>query len=150
MLKEIASGVVGAATLTAVHESARRIIPGAPRVDIIGKRAIARPMNAMGYRPPAGRRLYWWTLAAEVISNGLFYGLVGLGGRKNAWRRGAVMGLGAGLGAAFLPPYLGLGRQPQRKSPWTELMTIAWYTLGGVAAGAAAKCPEMEDQRDRA
>lgn len=150
MLKEIASGVVGAATLTAVHETARQYIPGAPRIDIIGKRAIARPMKAMGLQPPAGNRLYWTTLAAEVVSNGVFYGLVGAGGRKNAWRRGIIMGAAAGLGAAFLPPFMGLGRQPQRKTPWTQLMTIAWYLASGVAAAAAARCPRMEDRRDRA
>jgi hypothetical protein len=45
----------------------------------------------------------------------------------------------AGVGAVVLPPLLGLGQQPGRRTPWTELMTVAWYTAGGVAAAAVAE-----------
>ena len=136
MLTALGSGIVGATALTAVHETARHLIPHAPRMDVIGGRAITRPLRAAGVRPPRWNRVFWYTLAGEAISNSLYYSLVGIGPRRHAWKRGLLLGLGAGLGAAFLPPVMGLGRQPHRRAPFTQLLTIAWYTVGGLAAAA--------------
>ncbi len=44
MLKELGSGLAGALALTAVHETARQVIPHAPRMDVIGRRGIDRPL----------------------------------------------------------------------------------------------------------
>jgi hypothetical protein len=62
--------------------------------------------------------------------------MVGLGEPRHAVRRGLLLGLAAGAGAVLLPPVMGLGRQPGQRTPLTQLLTIAWYTLGGVVAGA--------------
>ena len=148
MLKALAGGLAGAAALTLIHETARKTVPHAPRVDVIGERAIAGPIRAAGYLPPPRRRLYWWTLAGEVVSNSLYYSLVGVGRDRHAFQRGAVLWLLAGLGAVFLPPVMGLGRQPGRKSPWTEVMTVAWYLAGGLAAAAAVRMPDKWSGRD--
>ena len=63
MLRALGSGVAGAVALNVLHESARQVIPNAPRVDVIGKRAIAKPMRAAGLQPPRGRALYGTALA---------------------------------------------------------------------------------------
>ena len=139
VMRAIGSGVAGAVALNALHESARRVIPHAPRVDVIGKRGIARPMRAMGLEPPKGRRLYAAAMAGDVLSNSIYYSLVGAGRARHPWRRGLVLGLLGGLGAAFLPPVIGLGNQPGRRAPWTQIMTVLWYTVGGIAAAAAAE-----------
>lgn len=136
MLKALASGVVGALTLTAIHESARKALPHAPRMDVIGTRALSRPLRAAGRTPPHWNRLHRYALGGDVVSNSLFYSFVGYGPDRFAVHRGLVLGLAAGIGAVLLPPVFGLGRQPHRKSPLTELLTVAWYTLGGLAAGA--------------
>ena len=141
----LAGGVAGATALTVLHESARRVIPHAPRVDVIGMRGIRRPIEAAGRTPPRGRTLYGLALLGEALSNGAYYSLVGVGDPRNDYRRGAVLGLAAGLGAAFLPPVLGLGNQPHRKAPFTQLMTIAWYTFGGIAAAAATRALARKD-----
>ena len=133
----IGGGVIGAGVLTAIHESARRVVPGAPRVDVIGMRAIRRPIEAMGKRPPRGRTLHKMALGGDLIANAAYYALVGVGRPENAIKRGLALGLAAGLGAALLPPVIGLGRQPHRRTPATQLMTVAWYTLGGLAAAGA-------------
>jgi hypothetical protein len=135
MLKALGSGLVGAFTLTLVHETARRFIDDAPRMDVVGMRAITRTMQAAGAEPPVP--LHEAALVGDIVTNSLYYGLVGLGGREDALRNGALLGLAAGLGAVFLPEPLGLGRQPTEDSPQTQLMTVAWYLLGGIAAGAA-------------
>lgn len=133
------SGLVGASSLTLVHEAARRVIPHAPRVDILGMRAIAQAMRAADQQPPPRQQLYWLALGSDILSNALYYSLVSVGSRRYIWQRGALLGILAGLGTVFLSPVLGLGRQPRQHTPATQLMTIAWYLIGGLAAAATAR-----------
>ena len=95
--------------------------------------------KAAGVTPPSGGRLYGATLAAEVVSNAAFYALVGVGDPRHALRRGAILGLAAGVGAVVLPPIMGLGKNPVRRTPQTAVMTIGWYLAGGLAAAAASR-----------
>jgi hypothetical protein len=145
LLAAIGGGLAGAVALTLVHETARRVIPGAPRVDVIGVRAIRRPMRAAGYQPPHYNTLHNAALAGDLAANSAYYSLVGAGGREHVYRNGAILGLLAGLGAALLPPVLGLGNQPHRKTPMTEILTVAWYLLGGLAAACAYDCAARDD-----
>ena len=138
-LRALASGAAGAMALTALHEVTRRVMPHAPRMDVIGKRALAGTMAAMGARPPRGKILFRQTLAGELISNTLYYGVIGAGSRPRALRRGLLLGMIAGVGAVLLPPRLGLGNSPGGKAPLTPLLTLALYTAGGLAAGAVAR-----------
>jgi hypothetical protein len=133
-LRAVGSGFAGAAAVTLLNESARRVIPRAPRLDALGMRAIARGLRAAGQEPPHGERLRGAALAGDLVSNTLYYSLAGAaGGGRNAWLLGSLLGLGAGAGAAFLPPQLSLGHQPGETSA-TRVMTIAWYLAGGLAA----------------
>jgi len=136
LLKSLASGLIGSATLTVVHQGAKRFIPNAPHVDAIGRRAVARGIRALGGTPPRGRRLHDTALAGDLLVNALYYGLMDAGHPRHRIARGAALGLVGGLGAVFLPQRLGLGHQPHERWPRTPLMTVAWYTLGGVAAAA--------------
>ena len=63
--RALGSGLAGSATLTAIHETARRTIDRPPRMDAIGKRALARTLRAVGVRPPGGRRLFRQTLLGD-------------------------------------------------------------------------------------
>lgn len=133
-LRAVGSGFAGAAAVTLLNESARRVIPRAPRLDALGMRAIARGLRAVGQEPPQGERLRGAALAGDLVSNTLYYSLAGAaGGGRNAWLLGSLLGLGAGAGAAFLPPQLGLGHQPGEISA-TRAMTVVWYLAGGLAA----------------
>ena len=147
VLAAIGSGLAGAVALTLVHETARRVIPHAPRVDVIGVRALSRPMRAAGYEPPHYNRLHNAALAGELVSNSAYYSLVGAGDRdpRHVWQRGAILGLIGGLGAALLPPIMGLGQQPHRKTPWTQILTVVWYLLGGLAAAATYQAVASDD-----
>ena len=147
VLRAIGSGVAGAVAVTLLNEGGRRVIPHAPRMDVIGMRGIRRPMEAMGYRPPRGRTLRQIALGGDLASNGLYYSLVAAAGdRRHPYRMGLILGLAAGLGAALLPPVIGLGNQPHRRTPWTQLLTVAWYTIAGVAAAAAARAVEEVEE----
>ena len=144
MLKALGSGLVGACALTLIHETARRYIDDAPRMDVVGMRALARGLRAVDVEPPVP--LHEAALVGDIVSNSLYYGLVGLFDAEDGVRNGALLGLAAGAAAVYLPEPLGLGRQPARNSTETNLMTVAWYLLGGLAAGAAYQALSSEDE----
>jgi hypothetical protein len=127
----------GAVALTAIHETVRRVSPDAPRMDVLGMRAIAKSLRAAGADVPDEDTLFNVTLAGDVASNSLYYALVGLGDPRHAAARGALLGLAAGLGAVLLPGPLGLGTDASARTRETQLMTVAYYTAGGLVAGAA-------------
>lgn len=130
-------GLAGAATLTAVHETARRHVAEAPRMDVLAERAIARSIAASGRTPPSEDRLHEMALVGDVVSNALFYSLVAVGKPQTAPLRGALLGAAAGAAAVLLPGPMGVGEAPSNRTLATQVMTIGWYTLGGLAAGTA-------------
>ena len=136
LLRAIAGGLAGACAMTLVHQTARKFVPHTPRLDVLGMRAIVKALRGMGQPPPHGETLYDWTLAADIASNAVYFSLVGVGNDENALVKGALLGAGAGLATATLPPALGLGHQPNEQAPKTQILTVAWYLIGGlVAAG---------------
>lgn len=132
----VGSGLVGATALTAVHETVRRQREDAPRMDILGERAITKSLLHLGQPIPSPARLHRWAMLGDLVSNSLFYSLVACGKPEKAPRRGAMLGLAAGLGALALPRPMGLDQGPSNRTRPTQIMTVAWYLLGGVAAGA--------------
>jgi hypothetical protein len=110
-------------------------------MDVVGMRAVARSMHGVGRRPPTGRALYRIALAGDILSNAAYYSAVALAGRE-AMRAGAALGIAAGVGAVVLPPMIGLGRPPHVHAWSNRLMTIAWYTLGGLVAGRTYRAIE--------
>ncbi|MFL6230884.1 MAG: hypothetical protein ACJ741_19080 [Pyrinomonadaceae bacterium] len=132
--RALGSGLVGAVALTAIHETARRFLTDAPRMDVLGMRAVAKSLRAFDQEAPVP--LHEITLAGDILSNSLYYSLVAVGDARTAMLRGAALGAAAGVGAVLLPEPLGLGAQPSRSAA-TQAMTVAWYLAGGLAAGAA-------------
>lgn len=135
--RALASGLVGALTLTLINESARRVLPDAPRTEKLGMRWVAQKFRQLDRPVPERKTLYWLAFVDDIFSNTLYYSLVGVGRRQGAWARGALLGAGGGLGAVVLPPRMGLGEEPTRRESSTRIMTVAWYLAGGLAAAAA-------------
>jgi hypothetical protein len=132
-LKAMAGGLAGAVVLTVVHETLRKFVPDAPRMDVLGMRSISKLMEKADQEPPQDKEeLHNWALAGDVLSNSLYYSLTGTG--KNAWWRGAALGAAAGAGALLLPGPLGLGEEPSNKTTKTQVMTVSYYLLGGLIA----------------
>jgi hypothetical protein len=125
--------MAGAAALTAVHQFARTVTDNAPRMDVVGMRALARGINAAGGEATQSHKgLYGATLVGDLISNTAYYSLA------TNYTRGTVMGILAGIGALVLPPRMGLGDPPHSEQLSNKIMTVAWYTLGGLAAACTA------------
>jgi hypothetical protein len=138
-LSALGPGLIGSLSVTLIHEGARRMLKHPPRMDVLGKRALKKGFRWLGFPPAHGRRLHRQALAGDLISNSLFYSLVAMGRPKRPYVRGALLGALAGLGAVVLPPLLGLGSRPSRARKSTELLTVAWYVLGGLSAARATR-----------
>ena len=133
------TGLAGAVTVTLLNETVRRLVPHAPRIEIIGERALSQSLRTLDVTPPRGAALYRWTLLGDLVSNSIYFGLVGLGKSDGVWTRGGALGLAAGVGAVVLPEPLGLGKQPGARAPFTPLLTAAWYLAGGLASAAVGR-----------
>ena len=110
-MKTIASlggGLAGACAVTLIHESVRKIVPKAPRMDLLGMNAISKGLNAAGLKTPTGNKLYTLALAGDILSNSMYYALAGAGEEKNIWLKSSILGLAAGVAAVTLPGPLGL------------------------------------------
>jgi hypothetical protein len=133
----IVGGLAGATALTLAHETLRHTVQGAPRMDILGARGLKKVLDFTNLPKPKGQALFEATLLADLVSNAATYALVGSG--KRAPLKGAILGLALGVGAVTLPGPMGLGKVPGRKTPRTESLTVALYTLGGLVAGIVAR-----------
>lgn len=133
------AGAVGAVTTTLLHEFSRRLLPDAPRVDLLGMQALAQGLRAVGLAVPGGRPLYGLTLAGDLVSNTAYFSLVSASPQARAPLAGLALGVAAGLGAVYLPPVLGLNAQLTTRTRTTGLLTVALYTIGGLAAGLSVQ-----------
>jgi hypothetical protein len=141
-MKTIASlggGLAGACAVTLIHESVRKIVPKAPRMDLLGMNAISKGLNAAGIKTPTDNKLYTLALAGDILSNSLYYALAGRGDEKNVWLKSSMLGLAAGIGAVLLPGPLGLEEKHSARSTETKLMTIGLYVTGALVATAIMK-----------
>jgi len=136
ILNALVGGFAGAIALNLLHETVRRIDKKAPRIDLLGEEALNRTLNSFNAQPLKGNSLYAATLAGDVISNGLYYSLIGFGEEKNIWLKGASIGLAAGFGAIEIPKTIGLDDAPVTKTNKTKALTVAWYLIGGLVAAA--------------
>ena len=137
-LPSLAAGLAGALALTALHETARRLRPAdAPRMDVLGMRGLRKLLGQADAPQPTDDTLFNLTMASDILSNGLYYSLAGSG--RHALGRGLALGALAGVGGVLLPGPMGLGTAPTNRTPQTQAMTVAWYTVGGLVAGAVAR-----------
>ena len=95
----------------------------------------AQAASAVGDVPePSNPALYNMALAGDLVFNSAYYSLA------TTWTRGAALGLLAGVGALVLPKRMGLGDPPKSELLSNQLMTVAWYVVGGLAAAWTAQC----------
>jgi hypothetical protein len=106
-------------------------------MDLVGVRALRRWFGAGGGRP-AGPELLQMALAGDLVANTLYYAAVDAPTEGETWRRAAVLGVAAGVGALVLPQPMGLGHPPHSDRVENQAMTVAWYVMGALAAAVAA------------
>jgi hypothetical protein len=127
MWKALASGLAGACAVTLMNETIRQFDEEAPRLDLLGMRALADVVSPDNLRTKA--------MVGDIASNTLYYSMVGAAPAGQAPMCGATLGLGAGIGAVLLPGPIGLGDDATNRSTKTRVLSVAYYTTAGLLAG---------------
>jgi hypothetical protein len=136
-IKSTIGGLAGACTLTLLNESVKKLDKDAPRMDLLGMNAVARLMKGNNILAQTAGKLFPVALAGDLVSNSLYYSMADTEDEKKTLIRGALLGLGAGLGAVVLPKSLGLNDDATTRTIKTKILTVSWYVIGGLAAAAA-------------
>lgn len=144
----IEGGITGATTLTILHEIVRKLDRDAPRMDEVGKEALGKLFKKLKLDVPDDDKLHLLATGTELISNGLFYSLAGAAGKNNVILRGIFLGLTAGIAAVVLPRQLGLNETASNRNTKTQVMTVAWYMIGGIVAAAVTE--RLEERKRKA
>lgn len=139
IIKNIIGGLAGAIALNILHETVKRFEHDAPRVDLVGEEALNKGLEAVGSEPLEGYSLYAVTLAGDLLSNAFYYSLIGAGKRKYLILRGLGYGIAAGVGALKLTKPMGLNDAPVTRTEKTQVLTVAYYTLGGLVTALTTK-----------
>lgn len=138
--KCLLAGLGGAAALNIIHESLKKTGDDMPRIDQLGEKALQKSLAGIGASPIEDEgKLYKATLAADVVSNAIYYSLIGLGSKKNVWPRAIGLGLAAGVGALALPKPMGLNPEPVTKTKKAAGLTVAYYLAGALVTGLIVK-----------
>ena len=143
-IKSTLGGLAGACTLTLLNESVKKLDKDAPRMDLLGMNAVARLMKGQNILAQTAGKLFPIAMAGDLVSNSLYYSMADTGNKKNTLIRGALLGVGAGLGAVVLPKTLGLNDEATTRTLKTKVLTVTWYLIGGLAAAAAINLLEKK------
>ena len=135
-IKNLMAGLGGAVALNILHESLKKKSPDMPRVDLLGEEALQKTLNYFGTEIEGEKPLYAATLAGDVISNAMYYSMIGNGDPKHVWIRAVAYGAAAGVGAITLPEPLGLDPEPVTKTNTTKALTVGYYVLGALVTAA--------------
>jgi hypothetical protein len=139
LVSSVIGGIAGAVALNLLHQAVKQFDHDAPRVDLVGEETLTKGMEAMGLTPPTGNALFVATLTGDILSNAFYYSTIGFGRKKYLLLRGTAIGAAAGLGALKLTGPFGLSDAPVTRTAKTKLLTVAWYTFGGLVAAAVIK-----------
>ena len=143
-LHNLLAGLGGAIALNILHETLKKKDNSMPRVDLLGEEALQKSLKYFGTSINDEATLYKATLAGDVISNALYYSVIGAGSNKHIWTRAITYGLSAGVGALTLAEPLGLNPEPVTKTPKTKVLTVAYYVAGAIVTGCILKAIKSE------
>jgi hypothetical protein len=108
-------------------------------MDILDMELIRKGLKSINKQVPGEDELQRWAVGGELFLDTAYYSLAGMGPKKGAWLRGALLGLVAGITAVVLPKPLGLPQETSSKTVGTQIMTIGLYLMGGLAAAAVTQ-----------
>ena len=139
IIRNLAGGFAGAVALNMIHETVKRLDHDAPQINLVAEEAIGKTADEYGIAAPKGTSLFAAALTGDLVSNTVYYSLIGAGGEKYLFWRGAGYGIAAGIGALKLTKSMGLDDVPVNKTDKTKALTVSYYLLGGLVAAWAIK-----------
>jgi nitrate/nitrite transporter NarK len=139
VLSSLIGGITGAVALNILHQAVKQFDHDAPRVDLVGEEALSKGLEKLGIEPPTGDALFTATMVADLIGNSAYYSIIGTAKKKHLLVIGGITGLAAGIGAITLTKPMGLSDAPVTRTDKTKLLSVGWYTFGGIVAGSVMK-----------
>lgn len=139
LLQNLIGGFAGAVALNILHETVRQFDADAPRIDLVGKEGLNKTIEAAGGIPLEGGALYGAALAGDLVSNSLYYSVIGAGKHKNLILRGTLVGITAGLGALQFTRPIGLDDTPVTRTRKVKIMTVGYYLAGGLVSACVIR-----------
>ena len=142
----IEGGLAGATTLSLIQEALHTVDAKTPQPFLHKSDALKKLKKNSGKK--GGSAKLYVKLAGELLSAAPYFGLSGLGKKKNTVLRGGLLGATAGLAIAFLNEdekdtnYLNgnsNGIMSDKDALQKKIVTVALYTAGGMLAGVAIK-----------
>ncbi len=134
--KALTGGLAGAVLMTLVHNYFKTNVKDAPRIDELGMEALKK---IFGKDTFSGKdELHQLSILSDLLSNGLAYSLAAASKKYPVWTGTLIGGL-IGLATTNIPQRLGLKKDFAAKTIKTTLMSIAYYTFGGLASGTIIK-----------
>lgn len=129
-------GLAGVFALSALNETTKKIDRTAPHLDVLGMNTLAKVIKGNGLKNAAMGKPIRASLASDLLSNSLYYGLANSRTSQQTLLKGSLLGLSAGIGAVALAKPLGLDERASDASTKAKALTIAWYVIGGLVAAA--------------
>jgi hypothetical protein len=144
-LSSAIGGLAGACALTIINQVMAKVDKQAPRLDLLGMNAVAKFVKSPKSAPLIVQKLFPISMAGDLISNSLYYGMASGSSRNQTLLKGLFLGIGAGLGAVTLPKQLGLDETPTNLTRKTQGLTVLWYAIGGLVAAAVINAIEEQE-----
>ena len=144
LIASVAGGLAGALAVTVLHQIIKKYDSDAPRLDLLAMEAISKGYKMADQPVPSKSTLYEYSLVGDIASNALYFGLASAGKSNKAISKGVLAGLSAGLGAVFAPEQLGLSKKYSNKTTKTQLMSVAYYLIGGIVTGLVGKMVDKQ------
>lgn len=142
-IENILAGLGGAVALNLLHESLKKQ-SNVPRIDLLGEEALQKTLGYFGTHINDDDNLYAATLAGDVLSNSIYYSMIGGGSRETIWPRAIAFGLAAGIGAITLPQPMGLDPEPVTRTNQVKALTVAYYVAGALVTGLLIKAMDTK------
>lgn len=138
MTNALEGGLAGATALTMLHEAIDKIDPKAPNTKFLSKPGIIKKIKKYSSKKGPKSVKFYIRLATEFLASMGYFGLPGLGKKKNVVLIGGLLGAAAGAGVAFQHRD-DEANLDERSAAWNKIVTIALYTAGGLIAGGVMK-----------
>jgi hypothetical protein len=139
LIKNLTAGLLGSLALNILHETLRKNETNVPKINLLGEEALNKTLVSTGHAPITDKEeLYKATLKADLISNAVYYSLIG-GKAKYIWPKAVFFGLTAGIGALKLPKPLGLDPEPVAATDQMKALTVGYYLFGALVTGLVLK-----------
>lgn len=143
--RNLLAGLGGAIALNILHESLKKFDNDMPRIDKLGEEALQKGLDQAGSKIDNQDNLYAATLGADLISNALYFSMIGAGNPKHVWPKAMALGLIAGTGAVELAAPLGLDPDTVAKTTKTKSLTVGYYLFGALVTGGILKIMEKRN-----